>query len=95
MRTNGLRAHAEALANHRAGRQRLTTEEGRIINCLIRWLAIREAHGQPMPLFAVNLAADVDHSSLLRRLLSGKEPFPLPPILTDGYPDYEDDAGRE
>lgn len=59
-----------------------------------RWLAIRDKHdpryqdlikegrtGQMM--------ADIEHSSLLLRLLSGKEPLDEPPPLTHGYPDYK------
>lgn len=35
------------------------------------------------------LAADVDHSALLIRLLEGKDPLPEPPPLRHAYPDYE------
>ena len=32
--------------------------------------------------------ADVQHSALLQRLLSGKKPLPLPPPLAMSYPNY-------
>lgn len=35
------------------------------------------------------LLADVDHSALLHRLLSGKPPLPTPPPRRYSYPDYE------
>lgn len=34
------------------------------------------------------LSADADHSALLWRLLSGKEPLPEPPPLEHSYPVY-------
>lgn len=37
------------------------------------------------------VAADVDHSSLLDRLLRGKEPLEKPPSLSHSYPVYPDD----
>jgi hypothetical protein len=40
-------------------------------------------------------SADADHSSLLRRLLSGKPKLPKPPPLRFGYPDYELGEGKE
>lgn len=41
------------------------------------------------------LRADVSHSALLRRLLSGKEPLEEPPPLEHSYPDYEAVEGKE
>ena len=61
-----------------------------VIGCLLRWLEIRTENGKPFPQSAAQLSVDIDHSSLLSRLLSGKEPLPEPPPLRYGYPDYPD-----
>lgn len=39
--------------------------------------------------------ADVDHSSLLRRLLQGEKIYKYSPPLNHSYPDYEAASGRE
>lgn len=39
----------------------------------------------------MQLAADVDHSALLVRLLEGKAPLPEPPPTQHAYPVYPDD----
>lgn len=49
------------------------------VRAMSRW--IRDYNEHPT-------AADVDHSSLLRRLLSGKEPLPFKPPKRYSYPDY-------
>jgi len=51
-----------------------TEEENRVLNCIKRWLDIKLENNQRQV-----TSADVDHSALLRRLLSGKEPLPEPP----------------
>ncbi len=39
-------------------------------------------------------APDVDHSSLLRRVLRGIDPLPFPPPKRYSYPDYELGEGK-
>lgn len=51
-----------------------------------RWGGERRWHGE-----LAQLAMDVTHSSLLRRLLSGKEPLPERPWLRHSYPVYPDE----
>jgi hypothetical protein len=53
------------------------------VRCASQWIEIyrhKQDHGPT--------AADADHSSLLRRLLSGKPALPDPPPLRYSYPDY-------
>lgn len=63
------------------------------IDTLLRWLEIYATENPdwaPLDLDQlVQLRADIDHSALLQRLLSGKEPLPHPPPLSYSYPDYE------
>ena len=68
-------------------RERYPNEHWGII-CLLRWLRIRADNGKPFPESLGQLEVDIDHSALLRRLLSGKEPLPQPPPLKHSYPDY-------
>lgn len=61
-----------------------------------RWLRIRAEHEdltwKPYDRGALTqLAADVDHSALLVRLLEGKEPLKEPPRKEYGYPVYPDE----
>jgi hypothetical protein len=53
------------------------------IKCMAKWIHIRwdNEFGNPNP-------ADVSHSALLHRLLSGKEPLDKPPPKSYSYPDY-------
>lgn len=54
-----------------------------------RWFLVRQQwEKRDIPSSFGQLAADADHSALLYRLLSGKEPLPEPPPLRYGYPDY-------
>lgn len=59
------------------------------IDCLFRWLQIREENGISFPNNLTQLGVDVGHSALLRRLLEGKEPLPIAPPCTHSYPWYE------
>lgn len=59
------------------------------LKCLIRWLDIRHANGIAFPDNTAQLKADIDHSSLLKRLQAGKEPLPFPPPRAYLYPWYE------
>lgn len=62
----------------------LTDEQiGFAIKAMSRYISILEEQRKPSP-----TRADVDHSALLNRLLSGKEPLPEPPPLFYGYPAY-------
>ena len=65
----------------------MRTDKG--IAALLRWLDIREENGRPFPGSLDQLRADIDHSSLLYRLYSGKEPLPEAPPRAMSYPDYE------
>ena len=53
------------------------------IQCMAKWIHIRwdNDFGNPNP-------ADVSHSALLHRLLSGKSPLDKPPPKSYSYPDY-------
>ena len=57
--------------------------------CLIKWLEIREANGIKLPISITQLAADIDHSALLIRLLEGKKPLEKAPPKTFSYPNYQ------
>ncbi len=73
------------------GRIELTREQiGFAIKAMSSYTRILEEQkkGSPTP-------ADIDHSALLNRLLSGKEPFPEPPPLFYGYPCYELEEGEQ
>jgi len=60
------------------------------VRCMARYINVREDHGHGLP-----NSADVDHSSLLRRLLSGKQPLEQPPPKRYSYPDYDLAEGKE
>jgi hypothetical protein len=69
-------------------------EAWRGIGCLLRWLETVRSEKSAAYVKSVfgdleRLVIHVDHSSLLRRLLHGKEPLPRPPPLSCGYPWYE------
>lgn len=55
------------------------------IDAMSEWVRIRTSHGYRAEL----TPAEVDHSALLRRLLSGKPPLPEPPPRSFSYPWYE------
>jgi hypothetical protein len=59
-----------------------TPDQEQVLNCVRRWLRIRNAAGDPQ------LIADIDHSALLERLLDGQEPLPEPPPRAYSYPWY-------
>lgn len=59
------------------------------IGCLLRWLQIREENGIGFPPNLPQFCADVDHSSLLKRLLEGTEPLPIAPPRAYSYPWYQ------
>jgi len=48
-----------------------------------QWLEVCEENGRSLN------ASSIDHSSLLRRLLSGKKALPYPPPMRFGYPAWE------
>lgn len=64
-------------------------EQQRVLQCVQRWLQIREDFEGAFPASAVQLAVDMSHSALLQRLLEGKEPFEDPPPLSYSDPWYE------
>lgn len=59
------------------------------IDCYKKYYRIREDNGYNSP-----RDVDIDHSSLLRRLLSGKEPLPKPPPKRYSYPSYDLGEGK-
>jgi hypothetical protein len=65
------------------------TERGFSIQCLLRWLKIREAEGHSFPVSVKQLETDIAHSALLTRLLNGQEPLPEPPPKSSEYPWYD------
>ncbi len=65
-----------------------TPEQGFFVKCMTKWLTIREEQGHDISPQASQLKADIDHSALLKRLLSGKEPLPLPPPHSFNQPWY-------
>lgn len=69
----------------------MTEEARRVLACVKRWLTIRERWEDRSRPFTngLQLCADIDHSSLLQRLLDGKEPLPEPPPRAHSYPWYE------
>ena len=76
---------------------RLTDEQAYFaMRQMSRWLRLRVQHESnlrirhPDPRGITQLAADVDHSALLLRLLRGREPLPEPPPLEHAYPLYPD-----
>jgi hypothetical protein len=64
-------------------------EAWRGIMCLLRWIAIREENGHPVPPYLSAMEGDLFHSPLLRRLIEGKDPLPQPPPESCGEPWYE------
>lgn len=67
----------------------MTYKRGWSIDCLLRWLRVREEAGHPFPQSLRQLEADIAHSALLTRLLEGKDPLPEPPPRAMAYPWYE------
>lgn len=68
-----------------------------IINQIVEWYRLREQNEIPgNPIFSGNpTRADVDHSSLLRRLLGGEKIFEYAPPRSYSYPDYRLASGQE
>lgn len=59
--------------------------QSRNIECLYRWIEIRQVNGQDIG-DVIQLRIDADHSGLLSRLLKGEEPTPEAPPLAYSYP---------
>lgn len=59
------------------------------VDLFLKWLAIREENGIPLPTELMSLTIDAHKSALLRRMLSGKQPFPIPPPKAFSYPWYD------
>lgn len=68
----------------------MTKEQNRILDCIKKWLEIREKYHSNFLSTPSQLRADIDHSALLRRLISGRAPLPDPPPLKWSYPVYPD-----
>ncbi|HEY2704611.1 MAG TPA: hypothetical protein VGL20_13050 [Candidatus Dormibacteraeota bacterium] len=58
------------------------------VGSIVRWLAIREVSGQPLPATYRQMIDDVEHSALLHRLLSGRDPHGAAPPRSYGQPWY-------
>ena len=58
--------------------------------CMAQYLRVLEDEGRGLA-----RAVDVDHSALLRRILSGKKPLPQPPPKRYSYPCYSLGEGLE
>ena len=65
-----------------------TEEEQRVFKCISRWLTIADRAGREMPADPGQFCINMQKSALLRRLLDGTEPFPLPPPKAYSYPWY-------
>lgn len=59
------------------------------MECILKWLEIKEKAGLPFPGNAAELAIDADHSVLLQRLLEGRKVYDQPPPRSFSYPWYE------
>jgi hypothetical protein len=66
----------------------MTPEEKRVAHAVVRWLQIKLQFEERYDPLRGPTLADVDHSSLLQRLLDGKEPLPVPPPKQYSYPAY-------
>ncbi len=73
-----------------------TEEQTKILEAVCRWIEAAAAAGvdvfQGGP---TQFRANMWHSSLLARLLQGKEPLPEPPPLAYSYPNYSLAEGEE
>lgn len=74
----------------------MTPEEKRIVTATLEWVRLK-ALGEHKITLPLPTPADVDHSSLLLRLLAGKEPFENPPPRAYSYPWYRllEDEGED
>jgi hypothetical protein len=68
-----------------------TEDETRIAAAVLRWIAVAREHGRENLYGPAWMPGSIDaaKSSLLRRLLDGKEPLPVPPPRAHSYPWYE------
>ena len=64
------------------------------MECFEKWAWIRKEE-ENEPVGFDQLACDIGHSSLLRRLLNGEKAFAKAPPLMHGYPDVELAAGEK
>lgn len=60
----------------------------KLIDLLFKWLEIREEHGVDFPGSLDQLKISMLKSSLLKRMIEGKEPLPYPPPRSYSYPWY-------
>lgn len=58
------------------------------IQILIKWLEIKKLYSSDFPDSLDSLKLSVHKSSLLKRMLDGKDPLPLPPPLYYSHPWY-------
>lgn len=58
------------------------------IEILLRWLEIKKIYSSDFPNSLETLRINIDKSSLLERMLSGKDPLPIPPPKHYSYPWY-------
>ena len=70
-----------------AGNQAIKDAE-HVFKCVCQWLRIRAKYGNPVAADPNQLACDMVHSSLLRRLIKGQEAFPVPPPISFSRPWY-------
>jgi hypothetical protein len=72
----------------------MTKRDNFILECVKRWVRLRaKERGKEWNDELGNVhqfCADIDHSSLLRRLIAGYEPLPEKPELVMSYPVYPD-----
>lgn len=79
------------LNNGRRARLRRLSPDTRyaIKAAFIEWVQIAQAEGYEPITGWTNFLAEVDHSALLSRLLSGDRPFAEKPPTRHSYPDYD------
>lgn len=64
-------------------------ESPKEVEAMFKTLEIREVNGIEFPNNLITLKIAMRKSALFQRLLSGKEPFPIPPPTSYSYPWYE------
>jgi hypothetical protein len=60
----------------------------KVMDCISLWLRTAEAGGRGLAQSADQFTINMRKSALLKRLLSGKKPFPFPPPKSFAYPNY-------
>lgn len=73
----------------REGQRRCNVFPKHIEEAITQWMVLREKWGVSPGRSPYAMAADMGHSALLRRILSGEVIHPEPPPLSHAYPNYQ------